>query len=294
MNNVLYILFMLDFLAFRTYLYNQLRTSVFIYDAIHVLVLLRWCYMNSRKLEKVTLSNKLPVGLYITSQLLLLCFMLSLMVKAQLRGLITRYDYKILTVVALYVENVSFGVLLRLQLIAMYTLVGATIENASEEIERLMLEGGDLRSLCCEASRICAEITSTVSWVLRMFYLEYAIRLITEIPLSWPGMKCDWNWFLLSNVIFNLNAMLFLVSGGEALHRSILKIRRIVRHSLLAGEQRELSTFLLMDHGVRLTAKTAVSWETFADFLGICWGFTFMVIQWIIVEYQDCSSYSGL
>lgn len=239
---------------------------------------------------------RLPSGkhvtLYLTVQFSLMSIMVLLNLWDHILNPVKAYDNMVLDAIVNHGEIASFSTISRAQLISFYTLVGAMLVNALQRIDELIREGGDedLAQVCRQASRVCADISKGVSFALKAFYLEYAVRLITEIPMSGPEIRCKIELFKFCDMIFSLTLMLFVVSTGKGLQRSISNLRRLVRHASLTGSRCELYRYLQRDHEARLTAGTIVSWNTFSDFLGFIWSFTFMVLQWFLMRSAECPS----
>lgn len=244
-----------DFLA------RLLRISYYCFSVMNIPGLLMWCVSKRSKLMMLQLPSQIWVSRYLIVQFTTVIILSEGTVRLAWFRL---FNGTLKHMVKVFINLTSFAVFHNLQIIATATAVGSMMENASREIDKLIDVGGSSQRLCREASRICETVTRDVCWVLRAVYIEYALRIMTEIPLSGAEVMCRVDLYNTLNMSFGLMNMLFVVCCEDKFQQSISRLRKRLRTaSSLERKQREVQTFLQSNHGIRLNATLIVSgWTT--------------------------------
>lgn len=143
---------------------------------------------------------------------------------------------------------------------------------------------------CRKAMIMCASLDHRFSNILRFMFVEYAVRLMTEIPMSIRELSCGLDRYNFLQLSDRLLSFLLVISAGERIYLSLYRLRKRAR-SIVIGRQIGMLPFLKVAHGVRVTPSTIVNWKSFCAFIGITSSFSFMVLQYKFSAKLSCATY---
>ena len=179
---------------------------------------------------------------------------------------------------------------IRVQNIVAHVGIATTLSKVARDVDRMSsaLDPNKSDSVCREAMLHCASLDQKLSWALKVIFLEYSVRLMTEVPMSVHELSCQIESYNAFNALCRLYSFLLVISAGERFYQSMSRLRRRVRR-ILTRKQNELQLFLRLDHGVHITSSTIMNWKSFIAFLGFASSFSFTVFQYSVGRHSACA-----
>lgn len=269
-----------------------IRTSYYAYEAIHISVIYFWSVNHLKNVQSKPLSKIARwTNTHISVQLILCALSFSALLKVapdELNYLHPSSPWKVLWTVMELLGSLACT----LQMNISYTGIAALLVLSSLEVKQMVasLRPEDADRASRKAMIKCIECNETVSSILRLIFLEYGVRLLTEIPMTVNELGCYVESFNSLNCLNHLYGFLLIVSAGDRLHQSLRDLRRQLRKVLLT-KQEQLQPFLRTDHGVHVAPNAILNWKSCCAFLGLCSTFSFMVFQYSKASRPTCTIY---
>lgn len=156
-------------------------------------------------------------------------------------------------------------------------------------IEALQFPTTDRFSVdCVRTMRTCdRKLHKVLTVLIVLVHVEYFVALVIDFAI-WISEDLNCGYVRPYAILYNasqLHMFLMVVSGGEAVDRSLWLARRKARRRLVFGERLELRVFLRC----RYPYISTPNWQGCCTFIAICWSFALLVIQSAMLTTPKCS-----
>lgn len=117
-------------------------------------------------------------------------------------------------------EVLCHGILVRLQIIAVYSFVSVRMQRVANEIGELGEEAKrSPAAVCHKAIKLCTILDNDPSEIVRKTQLEFCVRLLTESPMKTVTIFDHFEDYIFCDSLTNSYTLLLAVLGEDDLHR---------------------------------------------------------------------------
>lgn len=256
---------------------ERLSRLPYIYHSLHVGIIYVWVCRNTASVQPPRNQILRRMDKHLFVQLFYIIFTTALGWWA-----VVKYDLAHVNpalVRACIAFAVIFGHSLSIQsLIAViYAQTAVEMHSVACDIDDLLEQFGasSAEAICLRTTRRCTALSRRLSKIVWLAHVEYFVRLVIEVPvqLAAPGFQI----FVGLQVCAHLHVFLLLVAGGNAVHRSAMKLRRLVLREV--GMRSEIVRVYLGSQQGVIVGSSPLSWTMCCSFLGVSWSFAFMVFE---------------
>lgn len=294
--NLTYIIFTSSYIFLRCQCFaHAFRISYYAYGAVHGTMLFIWSWKNLGPIEaKDAPGVVIGSNLLCSVQLVICSGACYSLIPVLESGIWFHKDASLAWKLFVYFNETVGIAVNRLQISIVYQGIAIALLSYARRVDRAIstLEPNEADLKCREVMVLCTTLDRKFSNILKLMFFEYAVRLMTEIPMGIYEVSCGLESFNVLNVLDRLLALLSVIAAGERFYQSAFRLRKRVR-TISTERQIQLLPFLKVVHGVPITSSMVVNWKSFCAFLGLTSGFSFMVFQLTVSDSHPCLTYGA-
>lgn len=247
------------------------------YDAFHTIFVYLWCCSALRTARPLSNGVIRWANYHLTIHIVLSTLMVIVNIELSMNEDFVDKDSLFWRWLNLASRFIGYCLTIRSVLPIVYTWIAVQMHQIAWEIKELPAELGFVRpaEICHRTVRLCSEGSAKMSSILLLIYVEYFMHMLTAIPADIPivGVRS----YIVLHVGKQMYTFLLIVSGGDAVLRSTLSVRRSMRR-LVNNQSNALNLYLREEHGIAF-ATTLVSWRNCCAFVGLTSTFSVMVFE---------------